>query len=166
MRLNYDEINPFTGRQTVLVEWDENAQQNMKLCMETGYHTFDRWCVDANGNPVFGDLKKFTQYCPDEVYVTHKCDSNGFVWFKIVMQTRDHVLYPWNDGDSQIWKVSSWRFAEDNEIVDEGVPKIEIAGKYKILDNMTSSIYDENAFEDATIEFHRRCSEIYNTNEN
>lgn len=162
MRLNYDDVNPFTGKQTVMVEWDENAQQNMKLCMETGYHTFDKWIVDIDGNPLFDDLKNFTRICPDEVHVTAKCDLSGQVWFKIVMQTRDHVLYP----DSETWVVSTWRFVEDDETIDEGVPRIEVDGKFKILDNKTSTIFKEDEFEDATIEFHKRCSEIYNTNEN
>jgi len=168
MRLVYDESNPFTGKRTVMVEWDENAQQNMKLCMQTGYHTFDRWCLDGNGNPVFEDLKNFIKQCPDEIYSTYRVDEHGQVWFKIVMQARDHVLYPWYDEktESSIWKVLSWRFIDDGEDVDCDIPTVEVDGKIKVLDNKTSTIFAEDEFEDATIEFHRRCSEIYNVNEN
>jgi hypothetical protein len=37
MRLNYDAVSPFTGRKSVLVEYDEQSGQNVHLCMETGY---------------------------------------------------------------------------------------------------------------------------------
>jgi len=179
MRLDYDEINPFTRRKTVLVEWDENAQQNMKLCMETGYHTFDSWVCD--GGTISPELEAYRENLPDVISNFELIEFEGGnwsklawphgicqVWYLIVMQSREHVLYPEYNDDrfDYIWKVCSWRLLSEGEEIDDDCPKYEYEGKTAILGPETVSIFQSSEFEDATIEFHRRCSEIYNTDEN
>ena len=155
MKLSYDEISPITGNKSVLSEFDHNAGQEMKLCMESGYHTFTSWVEGSDG------IQRFEESAPDIVRDT-KFNDNGQFWYKIIMMTRDVVLYPDLVDDGIVWKVSTFKFVDDPTSVPASWASIVVGDQVKVLDDSTSSIFNENNFEEACFEFHKRCAEAYN----
>lgn len=161
MRLDYDELSPITGRKTVLKERDENLQEDMFLCMETGYHTYSSWKLGSFNQEEFD--KKSPEFIQESKFI----DENNQVWYKVTMMTRDVVLCPEDFG----WKVNSFRDLYIDEVPEPHllmkVVKNAAGQEFKqVLDDNLAVNFLENQFEDAVIEFHRRCSEIYNINEN
>ena len=43
MKLEFDEISPFSNKKTVLVEADEQTNVESRICLSTGYTTRDNW---------------------------------------------------------------------------------------------------------------------------
>jgi len=157
MRLNYDEISPITGNMCVMVELDSTKNQNMRLCMESGYQTFDSW---KEGSEI---VEKFLSVSPELIQRTKFVDENGNVWVKIIMMTPDVVLNPditsTVDGPELIWKVSSFKLLEEGVLPEPHVVSVQIGKQFKVLDESTTNIYGEFQFEDATLDFYSRVSQ-------
>ena len=47
LKLEYDDISPFTGNKCVLIEADEKTGTESRICMESGYTTMDRFVVGS-----------------------------------------------------------------------------------------------------------------------
>lgn len=153
MKLTYDEISPITGNMCVLVEPDSTKNQNMRLCMESGYQTFDSW---KEGSEI---VDKFMSASPDLVRNTAMVDEEGNVWVKIIMMTPDVVLNPdIDDSLDSVWRVSSFKWLEEGESPKEGMISVKVGEKYKVLDEDTCSVFGEFEFEEATLEFYKRVN--------
>ncbi len=156
MKLNYDEISPITGNKSVMVEYDEDKGQNMKLCMESGYQTFDSW---KDGSEI---VDKFLSVSPELIRNTALVDDNENVWVKIIMMTPDIVLAPdirqTEDQDDFIWKVSTFKLLEKGQLPEADMVAVKVGDLYKALDEDTASIFEELDFENATIEFYNRVN--------
>jgi len=158
MRLNYDEISPITGNMCVMVEHDSTKNQNMRLCMESGYQTFDSW---KNGSEI---VEKFLSVSPQLIQNTAVIDENDNVWVKIIMMTPDIVLNPdlraREDGTYEdVWKVSSFTLLDEGVLPEPNIVSVQVGNRFKVLDESTSMYYGEYDFEEATIEFYRRVNE-------
>lgn len=157
MRLNYDEISPITGNMCVMVERDETKNQNMRLCMESGYQTFDSW---KEGSEI---VEKFLSVSPELIKSTKFIDDSGNVWVKIIMMTPEVVLNPdliEVDGEvCSIWKVSSFKLLDEGVIPDPKMVTVQVGNRFKVLDDETCSIFGEFDFEDATLEFYARVNQ-------
>ena len=157
MKLNPDEISPITGNLCVFVEYDINSQQDTKLCMESGYHTFESWKIGSE------ELKRFEDASPEFILKTRFEDGDQ-IWYKITMFTKDALLCPEDDGR---WKVNSFRELSVDETFDpiEMIMQTETDGEgneiKRVLDEKYASYFSETEFEDAIIEFYKRCSEKY-----
>ena len=156
MRLNYDEISPITGNLSVMVEPDTTKNQNMKLCMESGYQTFDSW---KDGSEI---VEKFLSVSPQLIKNTAIIDDNENVWVKIIMMTPDVVLSPdlkeVEDRYEQIWKVSSFTLLEEGVLPEPNIVSVQVGNRFKVLDESTSMNFGEFEFEEATLEFYKRVS--------
>lgn len=158
MRLNYDEISPITGNMCVMVEPDSTKNQNMKLCMESGYQTFDSW---KDGSEI---VEKFLSVSPQLIQHSAVVDENGNVWVKVIMMTQDVVLNPdlreKEDGTyEEIWKVSSFTLLDEGVTPEPNIVSVKVGDRFKVLDESTSMCFGEFEFEDATIEFYSRVNE-------
>lgn len=152
MQLTYTYC-PITDRNTVLKDWDSSVNQNMSLCMETGYHTFDSWKEGSE------EVANLLSYSPEYIDRTKIIDKHSQVWTKIVIQTPNVVIYPDKDYEgNHCWFVNSFRFLNENEELNPSWPKYEIDGKIKVLDDSTSTVFGKDEFEAAFIEFHKLCS--------
>ena len=116
MRLIY-EVSPFTGNRCLAIEPDAEKQDYMKLCMETGYHTYDiNWKV---GSEVIDIVE---QYYPNILIDTKKI-MDGNVWYKLILNTPFAVLTPEYAGDDMIWAIYTLKDGNPNK--DEIVMEIE-----------------------------------------
>lgn len=106
MKINYDEVSPITGNMSVLVEGD------MKLCMETGYHTYSSWNKTENGHQLF-------EQGSSEVVVGCSVvdwkNGNSQVWFPITMMTEVDILEPKKTNHHLKWSVNSFRLKKDSD---------------------------------------------------
>jgi len=157
MRLNYDEVSPITGNMCVMVEHDSTKNQNMKLCMESGYQTFDSW---KDGSDI---VNKFLSVSPQLIRNTAVVDDNENVWVKVIMMTPDVVLNPdlkeIEDRYEQIWKVSSFTLLEEGVLPEPNIVSVQVGNRFKVLDETTSIEFGELEFEEATLEFYKRVNE-------
>jgi len=157
MRLNYDEISPITGNMCVMVEPDSTKDQNMKLCMESGYQTFDSW---KDGSEI---VEKFLSVSPQIIRNTAVVDDNENVWVKVIMMTPDVVLNPdlkeVGDRYEQIWKVSSFTLLEEGVLPEPNIVSVQVGNRFKVLDETTSVEFGELEFEAATLEFYKRVND-------
>lgn len=158
MRLNYDEISPITGNNCVMVELDSTKNQNTKLCMESGYQTFDSW---KEGSDI---VDKFLSVSPQLIRDTAIVDQHGNVWVKIIMMTPDVVLNPdtiqENGNTVHIWKVSSFVFLDEGEIPESNLISVKVDERFKVLDENTASVFGDREFEAATLEFYGRVNQL------
>lgn len=158
MRLNYDEISPITGNMCVMVEPDSTKNQNMKLCMESGYQTFDSW---KDGSEI---VEKFLSVSPQLIRSTAVVDENENVWVKIIMMTPDVVLSPdlrqvEADAYEDIWKVSSFTLLDEGVLPEPNIVSVQVGNRFKILDESTSKVFAKFEFEEATLEFYKRVNQ-------
>ncbi len=157
MRLNYDNISPISGKQSVLSEYDDQHQCWMHLCMDTGYHTYDKWKIGSEA------VELFEKSCP-ELVISSKIAFGDQLWYKIIMMTYDTIIYPdVYDGD-YIWKVTNFKSSDNDEEIERSPIKIVVptpdGPEIKIVDDENAKIFGELNFEDAVIEFHRLNSLI------
>lgn len=157
MRLNYDEISPITGNLCVMVEMDSTKNQNMRLCMESGYQTFDSW---KEGSEI---VEKFLAASPELIKSTKFVDETGNVWVKIIMMTPEVVLNPdlviIEEEACPVWKVSSFTLLDEGVIPDPKMVTVQVGNRFKVLDESTCLIFGEYEFEDATLEFYSRVNQ-------
>lgn len=144
MKLDYDYINPITGKKTVIMEGDR------MLCVETGYHTFKGWNEVGMGDEVFFNSS------PKSVRNSRFVDDLGQVWYKITLFTDSIVLYPTlYDG----WEVNQFRDLEEGEEPKDKLQRIQ-NGKIQIIDAKNAIYFHE--FVDALAEFDKRRLEQKN----
>lgn len=159
LRLDYDEYSPITGEKTVLVEYDPILEDTCKFCMKSGYETYESWTVRN------AEILKYEEQLPDIIRNSKKIDSNGNIWYKTTMNTRNVILYP---------KLNTWVVAELNPVMPMGNDAFAIiyvdpeTGKYetKYVDETTELIFGEYEFEDAIFAFQQKNTEIKEKNEN
>lgn len=151
MKLTYDEISPITGNRTVLVEEEEFSGDNVKLCMETGYQTYQfNWRVE--NEEIIANLEnQFPYNVVDSKFI----DPGGNVWYKSFLISPNVLLYP----DEKTWKVAFLVELDPGDGVPIQVPTSENTFATKYLDEANSSTFEETKFEDALFEFQRRITE-------
>lgn len=154
MKLTPDEISPITGNLSVFVEWDENVQQYTRLCMESGYHTYDSWKVGDKS------IELFELHSPKFIIDSKKIAGDQ-VWYKVTLLTEGCVLCPEQDN---IWIVNSFRNLEENESFNpETMIKkvlIDESGneQIQVIDSKFEMAFPETSFEAALSEFYKRLS--------
>lgn len=158
MRLTYDAISPFTGRKTVLVEYDEQSGQNVLLCMETGYQTYDNWLQGSV------ELERFEEKSPDCVLETCFVEpETKQVWYKTTIFRGGTIVYP----DGEYWKVATFKPFVEGTDDRFGWATMKIKDEMYIPDDANAVIFDKNQFEDAFFEFYSAVSkQTYTTPEN
>lgn len=157
MRLNYDEISPFTNKKTILIEYDENAEQNMRLCMTTGYHTFDSWKSDSE------EVIRFEMSSIDDVNDLRK-DVTGQAWYPILLINREFVLKPETFPTEYEQKLKyqwDWKLYRLIESTDESsiIRVLDDNGEtIAALDETPIQTWEADQFELAYLKFHELCS--------
>lgn len=153
MRLNYDRISPFTGKLSVLDEYDEQTNTVMSLDMDTGYQSYDVWIEGSE------ELERYEEASPDIILETRYVEpKTRQVWFKTTLFGRGIVLYP----DAEKWKVGQFKpivDASSNSWARMKEGDVEFG-----LDEENADVFDN--FEDALFKFHEYSSIIYDTEQN
>jgi hypothetical protein len=108
MRLIYDRISPITGERSVLVEPDPEKHDNLWLCMDTGYHTYElNW---KEGSDVIDTLEKDMA---ELVVNTKIVDDNKNVWYYITLINPFVMLSPQKHNDAIVWEICPLDNASD-----------------------------------------------------
>jgi len=158
LRLDYDEISPICGEKTVLVEYDGDTNDYVKLCMKTGYQTYvDSW---KTSNP---DLVTYESELPQEIADTKYLDGTN-VWYRITLQSPNVILY-FQHGK---WKVSPLDItpSEASSAVPIQIPISPTERALKFINLDQTSEFGENDFEDALFDFQAKMTEIRLKNDN
>tara|TARA_R110000824_G_scaffold389607_1_gene585779 strand:- start:3648 stop:4175 length:528 start_codon:yes stop_codon:yes gene_type:complete len=102
IKLEYDDISPFTGNKCVLIEADSSNDVESRICMESGYTTSDKFTV---GSP---EILVYEQMIPQLYKDTKFVDQTiNQVWYLSTMRTPLGCLYA--DGqtkDDFVWKLA------------------------------------------------------------
>lgn len=163
MRLNYDEISPICGLKTVFVEFDEQTNQKLKVCMKTGYHTYDSWKLGS------GECERYEQTLPQIVIDTQFVDSaTNQVWYKMITIALGWALYPGGYDGDYFWKVAKLRKAGDDEEYEIGVLIPDENGNNILftVDDDFADMYPEDEYEEAMFKFNEKVSKFYETTDN
>jgi hypothetical protein len=151
MRLTYDEISPLTGNRTVLIEEDAFSGDIVKLCMETGYQTYENSWKAENEEIVANLENQFPYQVVDSKFI----DEGGNIWYKCFLISPNVLLYP----DEHQWRVSNLIELDPGNGVPIQVPHAPGQMVTKYLDESNSSIFEKTKFEDALFEFQKRITE-------
>ncbi len=151
MRLRYDSLSPFTGRETVLEEYDEISGQTFKMCMETGFSTYSNWISGSDA------VESFKISAPDFVIDSEIVDNSNLVWFMSPTISRNVVLFPY----MKKWLVGK---LSEHHIDSPIILKVD---EYELGVNINEcEQFELMKYEDALFEFHRLNSGYYDINEN
>lgn len=141
MRTIFDKISPATGKRSVLIERDELMDDNLEVCMETGYQTYTK-AFEAKG-PHINDVEKVL---PDTIVNSRLSDSDNF-WYKLPIPVGEYMIHPNLRENHDIH--SSWYVSK---LVEE--PPTKDSFKIPIQDQDTGQIIDWAYIDDnTTIEF-------------
>lgn len=152
LRLQYDEISPITGNKSVLIEEDSFSGDIVKLCMETGYQTYENSWKVSNEEIIANLENQFPYQVVDTRFVDH---STNNIWYKTFLISPNVILYP----DGNLWKVSYLTELDPGNGIPIQVPHLPGQMVTKFLDEENATAFEEKKFEDALFEFQRRITE-------
>lgn len=158
LRLSYDEISPITGNKSVLVEQDPFTNDQVKLCMESGYQTYlKNWKSD--NIELISDLEK--QF-PEDITKTKIVDSNGNVWYKSYLVSRNVILFP----EETVWKVALLVETDPGSGIDVDIPLTPETTVKKFVDIDNAKVFGLLEYENALFEFQQLITITRMKNEN
>tara|TARA_B100001778_G_C18581910_1_gene627857 strand:- start:650 stop:1168 length:519 start_codon:yes stop_codon:yes gene_type:complete len=150
LKLEYDDISPFTGNKCVLIESDPRTGMESRICMESGYTTTDRFAVGSRA------LDSYEKQIPELYRDTKFIDQLlNQVWYLATMRTQDACLYAMGKTkDDYKWKLAQVRALADDE--KENYPIQDQEGKYHshIVDVDNAEEFDKNNFKGAIDKFY------------
>lgn len=133
-KTTFDEISPITGNLCVIVEKTDDGIGFNKLCMESGYTTFNTF-TEQNI-----DLAQLEQNLP-QVAVAHKrIDSHGQVWYPAYMPTPAAALFCIGDSTNFEWAVAPFTQPESEE--EDMLMHLEVASAVKFPKDKFSTAFD------------------------
>lgn len=148
MRLNYDELSPITGTMSVLVEHEDGV--TMKMCMESGYQTYNSWKIGSE------ELTAFESSSPDIILDSKFVDEKkGQVWYKTAIFSKGFVLYP----DGELWKVGKFKEFVEGETVRFEWATMKKEDQLFVLDDKNAKIFTDNEFIEAYVEFNNSIAQ-------
>jgi hypothetical protein len=110
MRITYDEISPITGNRKVMIEPDPEKLDNIKICMDSGYHTYDaHW---KTGSDV---IELVERNLPTVIIDNKKECDDGNTWYHLMMITPFVILTPEASSGGDIeWVIYSLKPGDPN----------------------------------------------------
>jgi len=159
LKLEYDDISPFTGNKCVLIEADPANNIESRICMETGFTTSDKFKI---GSPTITEYESMIpQLYKDTKYTDNLLEQ---VWYLSTMRTAVGCLYA--DGNTKDDFV--WKLAEVKELTSEERKEYPVEGKTDeyhthIVDIDNAEEFPKNDFKSAIDKFYEL---IGNINEN
>ena len=149
MKLEFDEISPFSKERTVLVEADETNNVESRICLSSGYTTRDNWTIGSEIIEAYDmqitELMRDTKFEDSEL---------GTVWYLSTMQTPAAILYP--AGSAKRW---SWQVAPVEHLVGEARKQYPIPGRTD--EYYTSRLATEKAEDFAQSDFKSAMDHFY-----
>ena len=155
LKLDYDEISPFTGNKCVLIEADDQTNTESRICMETGYTTKDIWKIGSKAAKTYE--KMITQLMIDTKY---KDKTLNQIWYLSTMPTSTAVLYPVGTSkDDYYWEIARIVPIVGPERQKYPVPDKENEYYTSRLDTDNAFKFDKNEFSDVVDKFYAVLAE-------
>lgn len=158
MNVTFDDFSPFTHNKRVLIEPDVEKNDMMKVCMDTGYHTYDRsWKVGS-------DIIELVEQNLPNVILNSKKVIDDNVWYKLLLLTPFVTLIPEYSADDDVYTWSIYPLRDGNPDVDDIVMEVEGddgAVLYRALNKEEKISFSELNFEQAMNTFQAMCAEVY-----
>ena len=151
LKLDFDDVSPFTGNNCILIEADESTNSESRICMETGYTTSDRFTVGAKA--VTDYEQTVPQLYRDTKYVDPILNQ---VWYLATLRTPLGCLYAdgFNKTDYK-WKLAPVRELSADEKVNYPVAgKDPIEYHTHIIDIDNPEIFEQGKFQEAMDKFY------------
>ena len=150
LKLEYDDISPFTGNKCVLIESDPRTGMESRICMESGMTTTDRFTIGSRA--LEGYENHIPQLYKDTKFVDQLLNQ---IWYLATMRTQAACLYAMGTTKDDY----KWKLAEVKALDEEEQKKYPIEGqkdKYHshIVDVENAKEFDKNNFKDAIDEFY------------
>jgi hypothetical protein len=158
MRITYDEVSPFTGNRRVMIEPDPEKQDNMKVCMDTGYHTYaESWKKESDVIDIIENT------FPSILLDTKRVMDDGNIWYKLMLVTPFVMLIPERFGDNEsVWAIYALKNGnpETDEIVME-IAAVDGTPLYRSIDVDTRKEFPDEKFELAMDAFQSVGAAVY-----
>ena len=150
LKLEYDDISPFTGNKCVLIEADETNNIESRICMESGYTTSDKFTIGSPDIDVYE--KMIPQLYKDTKFVDLTLNQ---VWYLSTMRTALGCLY----ADGMTKDDFVWKLAEVRELTTDERKKYPVEGKTEeyhthIIDVENATFFAKNQFKVAIDKFY------------
>ena len=102
LKLEYDDVSPFTGNKCVLIEADDKTGMESRICMESGMTTTDRFIIGSRA------VESYEQFIPELYKDTKYTDKIlNQVWYLATMRTHAACLYAeGTHKDDYKWKLA------------------------------------------------------------
>ena len=150
LKLEYDDVSPFTGNKCVMIESDPRTGMESRICMESGYTTTDRFTVGSRALDSYE--KQIPELYKDTKFVDQLLNQ---VWYLATMRTQAACLYAMGNTKDDY----KWKLAEVKSLSEEEQKKYPIEGqtdKYHshIVDVDNATEFDKNDFKGAIDKFY------------
>jgi len=151
LKLDYDDISPFTGNKCILIESDETTNVESRICMETGYTTTERLKFDSDAVAEYET--RIPQLYKDTKYADNLLEQ---IWYLVTLRTPVACLYAEGmDKDNYVWKLALVRELTLDERLEypvEGKDPIEY--HTHIIDVDKATPYPQKEFKSAMDQFY------------
>jgi len=151
LKLDYDDISPFTGNKCVLIEADEATNIESRICMETGYTTTEK--LKFGSDAVTEYETRIPQLYKDTKYADNLLDQ---IWYLVTLRTPAACLYAEGmDKDNYEWKLALVRELTLDERIEypvEGKDPVEY--HTHIIDIENAIPYPQKEFKSAMDKFY------------
>lgn len=152
-KLRYDEVSPVTKNLSVLIEQDPISGDSVKLCMESGYQTYQNAWKKENEEILRALEAQFPSVVIDSKFV----DEEDSTWYLTFLISPNVILFPTED---------HWNVGELSSVRGEGttmpvnVPINASEQVEKFLVNDSVSRFGRFDFGEALYEFQTRIAKI------
>ena len=150
LKLEYDDISPFTGNKCVLIEADDKTGMESRICMESGMTTTDRFTVGARA------IAQYEKYIP-QLYKDTKYVDNllNQVWYLSTMRTHVACLYAQGETkDDYVWKLAFVKELTGEERLKYPCEDNKEEYHTHIVDIDNAKTFERNEFKTAIDEFY------------
>jgi|TARA_R110001583_G_scaffold95325_1_gene239099 hypothetical protein len=153
LKLEYDDISPFTGNKCVLIEADEKTGTESRICMESGYTTMDRFVVGSRAIEAYE--KMIPELYRDTKYTDQLLNQ---IWFLSTMRTQKACLYAMGTTKDDF----EWKLALVKELSQEEKENYPVEGKDPV-EYHTHIVDVDNAETFANHDFKTAIDKFYST---
>ena len=162
LKLEYDDISPFTGNKCVLIEADENTGMESRICMESGMTTTDRFTVGSRA------CEQYEKFVPELYKDTKFIDQTlNQVWYLSTMRTHVACLYAQGTTkDDYDWRLAMVKMLDEEERKKYPLENDPKQYHTHIVDVDNAERFERNEFNIAIDKFYTLIGTKWNDNQN
>ena len=156
MKLEFDEISPFSKQKTVLVEADDKTNLESRICLASGYTTSDNWISGSDAMQYYES--RITQLMRDTKY---EDEELGTVWYLSTMSTPAAMLYPAGSIKQWGWEVAPVEYISGEDRKNYPIPGRDDEYFTSRLATEKAEKFEDKDFKIAMDHFYKLVQEHY-----